>query len=161
MSRGLRPAALAALALVMALALASCQQSRTPPTPNPPTPKAAPVVEVTMRDYRYDFDPPSRAGHVVFRFVNAGKVIHRPAMVALPDDVPPIAEQLRGTERRFLDPLTGIYDRRPGRTGTFAMNLRQNQRYAIICFAIDRDETPHRNKGMAVEFRTEAPPKPI
>ncbi len=152
------------LVAVAALAAAtSCQQ---PPEPDPdasqhPLPVPAPVVEVTMREYQFDFTPPAQAGHVVFRFTNAGQVIHRPAMVALPDEMPPIEEQLRGTERRLLDPLAGVYDRLPGGTGTFAIDLRQNQRYALVCFALDRDGSRHNVKGMAAEFRPEAPPKPL
>lgn len=114
-----------------------------------------------MREHRFELVPPSSAGHVVFRFVNAGQVVHRPALVALPDDMPPIDVQLRGTERRLLDPLAGVYDRLPGATGTFAVDLRPNQRYALICFALDGDGSPHRTQGMATEFRPEAPTAPV
>jgi len=116
------------------------------------------VVIVAMRDHRFEFDPVIPAGRVVFRMDNAGQAPHRLTLFPLPEDLPPIDVQLRGDQRRLLKPFAGIYDRPPGDTGTFAVDLAPGQRYAMICSLRDEDGQPHYLKGMASEFRT--PPAP-
>lgn len=125
-----------------------------------PLPSASPVVLVTMHEYRFDYTPTIRSGQVVFRFVNEGQVPHRPALVPLPEDLPPIDQQLRGSKRRAVTPLAGVYDRRPGATGSFAVNLTAGRRYALICYAHDPDGSAHATKGMDSEFRPASPPQP-
>ena len=107
-----------------------------------------------MRDHRFDYEGQIPAGPVRFQIRNAGHATHHLTMALLPEDLPPIAEQLRGTERRFLSPFAGIYDRNPGDTGPFVVNLLAGRRYALICSVRDEDGQPHWMKGMATEFRT-------
>lgn len=117
----------------------------------PPTP---PVVMVLMDEYEFSYDAQIPAGRVVFRFVNDGHLQHRPALLPLSDDVPPILEQVRGTNRRSAAPFAGTPDREPGAIGTFAVDLAPGQRYALICFARDPDGDSHAQLGMVSEFRT-------
>lgn len=131
------------------IAPSSCWASAAP---EQPLPSAPPVVVVTMTEYRYDYDPVIPAGRVVFQFVNEGSEDHRPSLLPLPEDMPPIDEQLRGSERRAAVPFAGVATRDPGETGTFAVDLAAGQRYALICFAVAPDGESHALKGMASEF---------
>lgn len=119
----------------------------------PPVP---PVVDVAMDEFRFSYQGPVPAGRVVFRIRNAGSVKHRLTLLPLEEDVPPIEAQLRGAERRLVKPFAGVPVRRPGKTGTFAVDLAPGRRYAIICFLRDDDGRPHALKGMTGEFRTVA-----
>jgi hypothetical protein len=108
-----------------------------------------------MDDYSFDYDQQVPSGRVVFRFVNDGDVAHQPDVVPLPDDLPPIDEQLRGDARAVVFPLAGVPARDPGETGTFAVDLAPGTRYAIICFARNEDGVSHALLGMSSEFRAE------
>lgn len=147
------PAAAAVVAAVTALGGCSSGSAERPVAPKP-----APVVTVDMLDYRFELDRSVPAGRVVFRIRNRGEVPHHLTMLPLPQDVPPIAEQLRGTQRRVVEPYAGIYERQPGDTGTFAVDLAPGRRYALICSVPDEDGQPHWRKGMATEFRTPGTP---
>lgn len=142
----------ASLWVLTAIAATSCSSSSRP-GPDAPPPQGAPTVVVTMRDHSFAYPPNVPAGQVVFRALNEGQTVHRLTMVALTEDIPPIKEQLRGTERRFLSPFAGIPDRPPGRSGTFAVDLVPGNRYAMICFVVDPDGESHAAKGMSAEFR--------
>ncbi|MGH9151940.1 MAG: hypothetical protein ACRD03_06015 [Acidimicrobiales bacterium] len=132
-------------------ALVSCRAS---PTEKAPLPEAAPVVAVTLEEYRFGFDRSIPAGRVIFRFRNAGREVHRPALFALPDDLPPLDEQLRGSTRRPIAPFAGMSNRAPGATGTFAVDLVPGRRYGFVCFARGADDrSPHSLEGMSFEFR--------
>lgn len=111
-----------------------------------------------MDDYQFDFDPSVPAGRVVFRLKNTGQDPHHLVLFPLPEDLPPIEEQLRGSQRRLLEPFAGIYDREPGDTGTFAVDLVPGRRYAMVCSIVADDGEPHWRKGMITEFRTPAAP---
>ncbi len=139
-------------ALIAVLLLTSCQEAQSAKGPLPPGP---PVVVVTMDEYSFDYDQQVPSGRVVFRFVNDGDVAHQPDVVPLPDDLPPIDEQLRGDARAVVFPLAGVPTRDPGETGTFAVDLAPGARYAIICFARNRDGASHALLGMSSEFRAE------
>jgi hypothetical protein len=134
-----------ALSLVV---ITSCQSSALPPPP-----QGSPVVVVNMEDYRYEHEPSIPAGRVVFRFVNTGVYTHRPSLLPLDEDVPPIDEQLQSSERRIVLPFAGVPDRQPGESGTFAVDLEPGRRYALICFFRDPDGVTHARKGMTSEFR--------
>lgn len=134
-------------ALVAALALASCGEATARPLP-----PGRPVVDLTMSDYRFDHTQPVPQGQVVFRVGNTGHVNHRLILVPIPEGFPPIDVQLRGEERRIVEPLAGIPDRPPGASSTFAVSLNPG-RYALICFTRDADGESHAAKGMASEFR--------
>lgn len=150
----MRRRAVAVLATALAAAAGvACSSGQSGGAARPPAPSPAPVVTVTMHDFRFELDRDVPAGRVVFRAINAGKSPHNLTMIPLPDDVPPIAEQLRGTQRRLVEPFAGIYEREAGDTGTFAVDLAANQRYAMICSVPAEDGEPHWMKGMASEFR--------
>lgn len=132
-----------------ALAAAGCSSH---PSARPPLPPAPPVVDVVMREYSFSHLPGVKAGRVVFRFTNAGTQPHSAVLVALPEDVPPIDEQLRSDERRAVATYARIPDRPPGSHDTFAVDLAPG-RYALICFTDGADGVTHALKGMSSEIR--------
>lgn len=105
-----------------------------------------------MREMRFDVAGGPPRGRVVFNVRNAGSQVHRVALVFLPDDVPPILRQLRGSERVVVDELASVPNRPPGSTDSFAVNLDRG-RWAFLCFVVDPDGKTHAEKGMASEFR--------
>jgi hypothetical protein len=111
-----------------------------------------------MVDHRFELDRPVPRGRVVFQFDNAGQAPHNVVMIPLAEELPPIDVQLRGSERRFVEPFAGIYERAPGDSGSFAVDLLPDQRYAMVCTTPGADGRPHWTEGMATEFRT--PPAP-
>lgn len=136
--------------VLVAVVAGACRESASP---GPALPPAPPVVLVTMEEYGFRYDPHIPAGRVVFRFVNGGRLEHRPALLPLGEQLPPIAEQVRGTRRAAVTPFAGIPLRWPRQTGTFAVDLARGQRYAVLCFVREPDGTSHALKGMASEFR--------
>lgn len=147
-----------ALAVTTAAGLAACSSDTADAPARPAAPPAPPVVTVTMVDHKFEFDPDIPAGRVVFRITNAGKAPHHLIMFPVPEDLPPIDEQLKGTQRRSVEPFASIYDRAPGDTGTFAVDLVPGRRYAMVCSVQDEDGKPHWRNGMATEFRTPGGP---
>src|SRR5437763_17145638 len=89
----------AAAALLLAV---SCVAPGRPPRTLPPLPS---TMDVTMREYRFDHPPQVPAGRVVFRVHNGGSVTHEAVLVALPEDVPPIDQQLRSATRVGVDTI--------------------------------------------------------
>lgn len=148
-SRGRRVWLLAASAVSMAAA--SCTDA--PSKQGLPRPVGPPVITVTMREYAFELSGPLPAGRVIFRMVNEGREVHRPSLLALDDDIPPIDVQVRGSERRFIPPFAGVNARLPGAKGTFAVNLEPGRRYAFVCFAQAPDGQSHSIKGMTWESR--------
>lgn len=112
-----------------------------------------------MREFRFVYDNPIPAGHVVFEVRNVGKLPHRLSLLPLPEDLPPINEQLKGTERRGLSPFAGVPTRLPGDRGVFAAGLAPGVRYALVCFVVDADGVSHAQKGMSAEFRAGGQPR--
>lgn len=106
-----------------------------------------------MREYRFDYDDAIPAGRVVFRIQNEGEVEHRLTLVPLPEDLPPIDEQIRGSVRQGVTPFAGVSERLPGGEGLFAVDLVAGQRYGMVCFVTDADGQSHAVKGMTSEFR--------
>ncbi len=141
-------------ALIVAVAAGACQGSAGPQAP---LPVGAPEVVVTMDEYRFDFATPVPAGRVVFRVRNEGELPHRLTLVPLPEDLPPLDQQLRGTTRQYIAPFAGVSDRQPARqpgdSGMFAVDLAAGRRYGVICFLEDPDGQTHAVKGMLDEFR--------
>lgn len=135
-------AGLAALPLVAA----SCG-SQEPPLPRRPA-----AVDVSLREYRFDYKPPMSSGRAVFRVRNDGKLTHELVLLPLPKDFPPIEQQLGGKRRRSVGTLAFLKPLRPGKTGVFAVDL-QPGRYAMVCFLNGSDGISHARKGMASEFR--------
>lgn len=146
----MRSAALVATSC--ALVVPACTLDRGPQTA--PVPQPVPVITVAMSEYRFEFPGRVPSGRVVFRMRNVGRRAHSATLLALPDDLPPIDQQLKGTERRYLEPFADVPPRRPGMSRSFAVDLQPGQRYALICYTIDPDEQSHAAKGMSIEFRT-------
>jgi len=112
------------------------------------------VVDVTMRDNRYEYEPPALGGRVVFQVRNTDDVEHRVGIYPLPEDMPPIDVQLRGSERRDVDRLAAPLPRRPGETQSFAVDLEPGRRYALLCFLLDeKEQKTYAELGMNSEFR--------
>lgn len=105
-----------------------------------------------MREYRFEHPPRALRGRVVFVVRNTGSVPHELILVALPEDFPPLDQQLRSDERRGADTLAALRDRKPGSRGTFSADLPSG-RYAFACFVRDADGESHALKGMTSEFR--------
>ena len=129
-----------------ALAGASCSGAARP------APSSAPVVDVAMDEYRFDLDGAVPAGRVVFRARNLGRLDHELLLVELPEDFPPVREQLESAKRRAVSNVARVAVRKPGTTGTFAADLVPG-RYAMVCFVQDADGGQHAQKGMSAEFR--------
>jgi len=110
------------------------------------------VVNVAMRDYRFDYNPAIPAGPVVFRVSNQGRLDHELLLTVLPEGFPPIDAQLHGSIRRPLGILGQLPRRRPGISGTFAVDLAPG-RYAMISFVAGTDGVQDDLKGMSSEFR--------
>lgn len=106
-----------------------------------------------MEDFSFKYEPSVPAGRVVFRARNVGTVLHNMVLLPLADDLPPLSEQLRGQERRFVEPFAGVRSVRPGDSRDFAVDLVPGRRYGIICSVVDAEGTSHARKGMSSEFR--------
>ncbi len=140
----------AAWAASLALLFPSCVIAGRPdPTPLPP---AAGLVKVAMAEYRFDVDAPARRGRVVFQVDNVGTVDHALTLIQIPEDYPPLDEQLRGEERRGAATVARVPARPPGKGSRFAADLGPG-RYGFVCFVADADGVIHALKGMSAEFR--------
>lgn len=106
-----------------------------------------------MYDYGFDFDTPIPSGRVVFRVHNTGSVTHRVTLVPLPEDLPPIQEQVHSDQRRGVRPLGGVNPRQPGGRSVFAVDLEEGRRYALICYEKDDEGVVHARLGGVAEFR--------
>ncbi len=106
-----------------------------------------------MEEYRFEHPSNVPAGRVVFRVNNTGEVNHRLTLLPLANDVAPIDEQLRDDIPQAVPPLAGVPEIAPGDSGTFAVELEADKRYAIVCF-IEDDDGSHALKGESSEFRT-------
>ena len=115
----------------------------------PPRPAVVPVV---LREYRFDYEPPAAPGRVVFRVRNGGKLSHELLLLPLPEDFPPIREQVRGKTRRAVGTLAFLKPLRPRRSGVFAVDLKPG-RYAMVCLIEGPRGETHAMKGMTSEFR--------
>lgn len=132
----------------LALLAASCG-GQSKEAPLPPAPR---VVDITMRDYSYDYNPRIPRGRVVFRAHNLGRRPHEIVLVPLPSNFPPIDEQLHSKTRRPLGPLARLHPLRPGTSDAFAVDLAPG-RYAMVDFVRGRDGVINGLKGMNSEFR--------
>lgn len=144
--RGTRSALAVAVSVLL---VAGCQTLGTQSWP-----PERPVIDMTMRDYSFDYEKPLPAGQVVFRVDNAGTVNHRFVLIPLPEDFPPIDVDLRDDEQRNVTPLAGIRDIAPSGETTLAVDLVPG-RYAFVCFVLAEDGETHALKGMTSEVRVE------
>ncbi|MEJ7764125.1 MAG: hypothetical protein WKF86_01390 [Acidimicrobiales bacterium] len=124
------------------------------PRPQVYVPAGPAVVEVVEHDYGYALDRRGGipTGRVVFRMVSRSGLSHDLSLVALPEDLPPIVEQLRSPERRAVTTLVRLQSHPAGSTDAFAVDLAAG-RYALLCFEVDGDGETHAVKGMAMELR--------
>ena len=118
----------------------------------PPLPPRAQTLDVAMKEYRFGYKPPRSPGRVVLRGRNTGTVKHEIIMLELPEDFPPIAEQVKGSQRRAVGTLAYMRALRPGARGVLAVDLKR-ARYALVCLRKAEDGRLHSRKGMATEFR--------
>lgn len=143
---------LLAVSVATMFAPVACQAGAVERPAAPPSPA---VVELTMTEHQYQAMPEEvPPGRVVFRLKNEGSEGHQPTLVALPEDFPPLAEQLAGGERRDVPTVAGNPGIGPGVTGAVAVDLAPGQRYAFICYAKTDDGRDHSRMGMIWEFRT-------
>lgn len=140
----------AGLAMAGVLVLAGCRTSEG----RAALPDSPSVVDVAMHDYRFDHQSTIPAGRVLFRIRNVGGVRHSLTLLPLTEDMPPIQEQLRGNERRFIIPQAVIKALLPGSRTTLAVELVPGGRYALVCFVKDDQGVSHALQGMASELRT-------
>lgn len=142
--------------VVVVAALATGCSSETKSALGLPPPPA--VIAVQLKDFSFGYRPTVPSGRVVFHVTNVGKVLHNMAVLPLPDDLPPIAEQLRGQERRSVSPFAAMRPVRPAEAREFAVDLAPGTRYALLCSVTDSEGKSHALKGMNSEFRTPASP---
>jgi hypothetical protein len=131
------------------LTLSSCVVGRSTADPLPPSPGQ---VRVALSEFRFDLAPPTVPGRHVFQAENRGTIDHSLTLIALPDDFPPLDEQLRGDTRRGATTLASLRRRPPGAKGIFAVDLLPG-RYGLVCFVPDEAGVSHAVKGMNAEFR--------
>ena len=137
------------IAAVVLLGSSCAIGAKTSAAPLPPSPT---TVHVSITNQSFVFDPDIPAGRVVFDVVNDGTEDHSMNLVSLPEDFPPLVEQLRGTERRGTPAVARVPRLAPGERSTFAVDLKPG-RYGMICFVTGPDGTSHATKGHAAEFR--------
>lgn len=143
---------------VALVVLTGCTASSRHTPPLPPRPQ---VVAISMREYRFVFNAKIHSGETLFRIQNEGTINHVLAMFEIPEDFPPLDEQLHGDERRSITPVVELPARRPGGTQSFVFDLKAGQRYGLICFLRDPDGESHARKGMNAEFRPPGPPPTV
>ena len=105
-----------------------------------------------MREYSFQHPAEIAPGRVVFRIHNAGAEPHSIVLVELPEELPPLAEQLRSDTRRAVANLAQLPERPAGSRDTFAVDLVPG-RYGMVCFVRDADGVSHALKGMTSELR--------
>jgi hypothetical protein len=132
----------------LVITLSSCHGSG-----NATLPKPTPVINIEMTEYNFTYDHAVPSGHVVFRLVNKGHLVHQPLLFPLTKDIPPIQQQVRGTKRLAVTPFAGVGSVAPGGVGAFAVDLLPGQRYGFVDFARTPDGRSDASLGMATEFR--------
>ena len=135
------------LAYALALLAAGCgggDETALPPSP--------PVIDITMREYRLDYGRPVPRGRVVFRGHNAGRIKHSLTLLSLPEDFPPLEEELRNKEASTIAPVANLHALEPGESDAFAVDLAPG-RYGLVDFQRGRDRVYNAIKGANSEFR--------
>lgn len=106
---------------------------------------------VDVADYTFHHVPTVPRGRVVLRAANHGSVDHSVVILSLPEDLPPLQDQLLGDERRAVALLGRILALVPGSEDSIALDLGPG-RYGIVCNMRYDDGSPHSVKGMNSEF---------
>lgn len=115
----------------------------------PPSPT---IINVRMTEFHFAVPSGAPAGRAVFRVFNAGRLDHSLTLEKLPGDFPPINVQLHSSVRRGAPAIAIMPTLRPGRSDTFAVDLRPG-RYAILSSVQGRDGVVDALKGMNAEIR--------
>lgn len=116
-------------------------------------PSGPEVVQVVEQDRSYALDRREiPAGRALFRVENRSMLAHDLSLVALAEDMPPINDQLRSSNRRAVATLARLPSRPSGSSDALAVDLVPG-RYALLCFEKDGTGEPHALLGMAVELR--------
>lgn len=132
----------------IAALLGSCTNSGS----GAPLPSAPVVIDVRMSEYQFDYPAVVPSGRVLFRVTNTGNELHNLVMVTLDEDDPPIKAILADEVRQVLTPFAGIRDQLPGAEATFAVDLVEGRRYAMLC-VLAAQERSHAVLGQASEFQ--------
>lgn len=106
-----------------------------------------------MSEYHLAYSAHIPAGRVVFVVTNHGRLPHQLRLFPLSEDVPPIDVQLHGSERRPITPLVEMTLLVPGQTGSFAADLINHGRYAMVSFFRSPGAEVDALLGMNSEFR--------
>lgn len=138
--------------LLVAVALAALGAGCVKPNAESVLPPRPAEFQIDMNDYRFDHAALAPAGRVVVRARNVDSKTHSMSLISLPEDYPPLDEQLHGEERRPAAIMARLPERPPGAADSFAVEL-QPGRYGLVCNVRDRDGVPHSLKGMNSEFR--------
>lgn len=144
-----RPGATLCLAII--LVSNSCAREARRADRWPPRPA---TVRVIMKEYAFDHPRSLPPGRGVFSVVNEGKLEHEMVVMALPDDVAPLAQQVRSDRSRTYPVLFHSPTVRPREEGRFALDLSPG-RYGIVCFLETPNGEAHLFKGMTSEFRVQ------
>ena len=142
-------AACAALVPVLLGGSGCVTGDRSAAEPLPPSP---PRVHVDLHDYRFEMSGDLPLGRVIVEVANRGMTAHSLTLIDLPEDYPPLDQQLRGDERRGVGTVAQVPARAPGERTRFALDV-QPGRYGLVCLVLDADGLTHAQKGMNREFR--------
>lgn len=115
----------------------------------PPPPSR---FDVSMGDYSFSHLAAAPSGRVVVQLDNTGSRPHQLVLVKLPEELPPLAEQLRSDTRQAVETIANLTDRPAGSRNAIAVDLEPG-RYGLVCFLRDPDGLQHHAKGMSSEFR--------
>jgi len=115
--------------------------------------QSPPELRVAMTEFQFQHSHVVSAGHIVIAAENKGKVVHRLIIAPLPNDFPPVAQEMKGGEPRSVLPLAGIPDQSPGETGRVAVDLKAG-RYGLFCLVVEpKTGRSHARMGMASELK--------
>lgn len=137
------------LVTAAAVVAGGCSSQPAARGPLPPPPQ---IVDVTITEFHFAYNPVINAGRVVFVGHNAGHVAHTMRLFPIDDSVPPVDAQLHGTKRIFPRAFGGTRVR-PGTSNAFAVQLVHGQRYFMLDLDRGPDGSIYALKGLDTEFR--------
>lgn len=118
-------------------------------------PSTAPEVIVTGQEYAFQLPDTLKAGRVILRFHNAGRMEHEMLLVLLKPGITmaKVLEVVKagGRPDSLVDGTLGILIAAPGTTslGALAADLSPGRTYALVCTFRDApDKPPHVMLGM-------------
>jgi hypothetical protein len=118
-------------------------------------PSISPEVIVTGQEYAFQLPDTLKAGRVILRFHNAGKVQHEMVLVLLKPGITlaKVLETVKagGSPDSLVEGTLGVLIAAPGTTslGALAADLSPGRTYALVCTFQDApDKPPHLMLGM-------------